>query len=87
MNKEKYRDPTAETAISRADKWEKWQQELEEKHGIKRGDHITIIENRYASGRESYTEENKSQSKSSISVSGRTTAIKWPDQITYILGT
>lgn len=50
MNKEKYKDPTAETAIFRADKWEKWQQELEEKHGIKRGDHITIIENRYASG-------------------------------------
>ena len=50
MNKEKYKDPTAETAISRADKWEKWQQELEEKHGIKCGDHITIIENQYASG-------------------------------------
>lgn len=50
MNNEKYKDPTAEMAISRADKWEKRQQELEEKHGIKRGDHITIIENRYASG-------------------------------------
>ena len=45
-----YKDPTADKAISEADKWEKWQQELEEKHGIKRGDIIPIISTSYSSG-------------------------------------
>lgn len=45
-----YKDPTADRAISEADKWEKRQQELEEKHGIKRGDIIPIISTSYASG-------------------------------------
>ncbi|WP_270432379.1 hypothetical protein [Blautia faecis] len=50
MNNEKYKDPTAEYAIAEAEKWEKRQQELEEKHGIKRGDVIQIIQTSYASG-------------------------------------
>lgn len=33
-----YNNPTADRAISEADKWEKRQQELEALHGIKRGD-------------------------------------------------
>ena len=37
MNKEKYKDPTAEYAIAEAEKWERQQKQLEEKHGIKRG--------------------------------------------------
>lgn len=45
-----YKDPTADKAISEADKWEKRQQELEEKHGIKRGDIIPIISTSYSSG-------------------------------------
>ena len=52
MNNEKYKDPTAEYAIAEAEKWEKRQQELEEKHGIKRGDVIQIIQTSYASGDE-----------------------------------
>ena len=50
MNHEKYKDPTAELAIAEADRWERWQQELEKKHGIKRGDIIQIIQTSYASG-------------------------------------
>ena len=34
MNKEKYQDPTAEYAIAEAEKWERQQKQLEEKHGI-----------------------------------------------------
>ena len=37
-----YNDPTADQAISEADKWEKKQRGLEEKHKIRRGDVITI---------------------------------------------
>ena len=37
MNHEKYKDPTAEWAIAEAEKWERQQRRLEEKHGIKRG--------------------------------------------------
>ena len=44
MNKEKYKDPTAEYAIAEAEKWERQQKQLEEKHGIKRGDVIQIIQ-------------------------------------------
>lgn len=43
MNHEKYKDPTAEYAIAEAEKWERQQKQLEEKHGIKRGDIIQII--------------------------------------------
>ena len=62
MNKEKYKDPTAEYAIAEAEtevsdgeqelaeKWERQQKQLEEKHGIKRGDVIQIIQTSYASG-------------------------------------
>lgn len=50
MNHEKYKDPTAERAIAQADRWERRQQELEKKHGIKRGDTIQIITTGYASG-------------------------------------
>ena len=50
MNYEKYKDPTAERAIAQADRWERRQQELEKKHGIKRGDTIQIITTSYASG-------------------------------------
>ena len=50
MNRERYKDPTAEFAIAKADKWEKRQQELEEKHGIKRGEHLQIITTSYSSG-------------------------------------
>ena len=50
MNQEKYKDPTAERAVAETDKWERQQRKLEEQHGIKRGDHITIIENRYVGG-------------------------------------
>ena len=50
MNHEKYKDPTAERAIAEADRWERWQQDLEKKHGIKRGDIIQIIQTSYASG-------------------------------------
>lgn len=50
MNQEKYKDPTAERAVAEADKWERQQRKLEEQHGIKRGESITIIVNRYASG-------------------------------------
>ena len=50
MNKEKYKDPTAEYAIDEAEKWERQQKQLEEKHGIKRGDVIQIIQTSYASG-------------------------------------
>ena len=49
MNKEKYKDPTAEWAIAEAEKWERQQVRLEEKHGIKRGDVIQIIQTSYAS--------------------------------------
>lgn len=38
-----YKDPTADQAISEADKWEKKQRGLEEKHKIRRGDVITIL--------------------------------------------
>ena len=37
-----YNDPTADQAISEADKWEKKQRDLEEQHRIHRGDTITI---------------------------------------------
>ena len=37
-----YNDPTADQAISEADKWEKKQHDLEEQHKIHRGDTITI---------------------------------------------
>ena len=37
-----YKDPTADQAISEADKWEKKQRDLEEQHKIYRGDTITI---------------------------------------------
>lgn len=37
-----YKDPTADQAISEADKWEKKQRGLEEQHKIHRGDTITI---------------------------------------------
>lgn len=37
-----YKDPTADQAISEADKWEKKQRGLEEQHKIHRGDAITI---------------------------------------------
>ena len=50
MNHEKYKDPTAEWAIAEAEKWERQQRRLEEKHGIKRGDIIQIISTSYASG-------------------------------------
>ena len=50
MNHEKYKDPTAEWAIAEAEKWERQQRRLEEKHGIKRGDIIQIIQTSYASG-------------------------------------
>lgn len=50
MNHEKYKDPTAELAIAEADRWEKRQQDLEKKHGIKRGDTIQIITTSYSSG-------------------------------------
>ena len=43
MNHEKYKDPTAEYAIAEAEKWERQQKRLEEKHGIKRGDIIQIV--------------------------------------------
>ena len=45
-----YNDPTADRAISEADKWEKRQQELEALHGIKRGDTIWIVVSSYSSG-------------------------------------
>ena len=45
-----YKDPTADRAISEADKWEKRQQELEALHGIKRGDTIWIVVSSYSSG-------------------------------------
>lgn len=38
-----YKDPTADQAISEADKWEKKQRDLEEQHKIHRGDAITIL--------------------------------------------
>ena len=50
MNHEKYKDPTAERAIAQADKWERWQQDLEKKHGINRGDIIQIITTSYSFG-------------------------------------
>ena len=50
MNHEKYKDPTAEYAIAEAEKWERQQKRLEEKHGIKRGDIIQIVSTSYASG-------------------------------------
>ena len=50
MNHEKYKDPTAEWAIAEAEKWERQQRRLEEKHGIKRGDIIQIITTSYSSG-------------------------------------
>ena len=37
-----YKDPTADQAISEADKWERKQRDLEEQHKIHRGDAITI---------------------------------------------
>lgn len=37
-----YKDPTADQAISEADKWEKKQRDLEEQYRIHRGDVITI---------------------------------------------
>ena len=37
-----YKDPTADQAISEADKWEKKQRDLKEQHRIHRGDTITI---------------------------------------------
>ena len=37
-----YKDPTADQAISEADKWERKQRDLEEQHKIHRGDIITI---------------------------------------------
>ena len=37
-----YKDPTADQAISEADKWERKQRDLEEQHRIHRGDMITI---------------------------------------------
>ena len=49
MNHEKYKDPTAERAIAEADRWERWQQDLEKKHGIKRGDIIQIVTTSYSS--------------------------------------
>lgn len=50
MNHEKYKDPTAERAIVEAQKWERQQERLEKKHGIKRGDTIQIITTSYSSG-------------------------------------
>ncbi len=50
MNHEKYKDPTAERAIAEAQKWERQQERLEKKHGIKRGDTIQIITTSYSSG-------------------------------------
>lgn len=52
MNHEKYNDPTAERAIAAADKWEQKQKELEEKHGIKRGDTIWIVVTSYSANGE-----------------------------------
>ena len=40
----------AQDAIAEAEKWERQQKQLEEKHGIKRGDVIQIIQTSYASG-------------------------------------
>ena len=37
-----YKDPTADQAISEADKWKRKQRDLEEQHKIHRGDIITI---------------------------------------------
>lgn len=88
MNHEKYKDPTAERAIAEADRWERWQQDLEKKHGIKRGDIIQIITTSYSS-REGkiIRKKDKSQSKSLVSICGRTAAPERNNQITYILGT
>ena len=68
MNHEKYKDPTAEWAIAEAEKWERRQRRLEEKHGIKRGDIIQIIQTSYASGDgKSHHPKGESQDKSIIS--------------------
>lgn len=88
MNHEKYKDPTAEWAIAEAEKWERQQRRLEEKHGIKRGDIIQIIQTSYASGDgKIITPKGESQDKSIISPCSAITITKWHNQITYILGT
>lgn len=88
MNHEKYKDPTAEWAIAEAEKWERQQRRLEEKHGIKRGDIIQIIQTSYASGDgKDHHPKGESQDKSIISPCSAITITKWHNQITYILGT
>lgn len=88
MNKEKYKDPTAEYAIAEAEKWERQQKQLEEKHGIKRGDVIQIIQTSYASGDgKIITKKGESQNKSIISPCSAITVTKRHNQIPYILGT
>lgn len=79
MNHEKYKDPTAEWAIAEAEKWERQQRRLEEKHGIKRGDIIQIIQTSYASGDgKIITQKVKARIKA---------LTERHNQITYILGT
>ena len=45
-----YRDPTADQAVSHADKWERMQQALEAKHGVYRGDKLVILDKRTSEG-------------------------------------
>lgn len=45
-----YRDPTADQAVSHADKWERMQAALEAKHGVHRGDKIAILDRRTSDG-------------------------------------
>lgn len=88
MNKEKYKDPTAEYAIAGAEKWERQQKRLEEKHGIKRGDVIQIIQTGYASGDgKIITKKVKARIKALYPHVVQITISKRHNQITYILGT
>lgn len=50
-----YRDPTADQAVSHADKWERMQQALEAKHGVHRGDKLVVLDKRTSEGIKSNT--------------------------------
>ena len=83
-----YKDPTADQAISEADKWERKQRDLEEQHRIHRGDAITIrVAQKRGSRRGAGGQECTSNRQSIVSSCGGVRTSRRNNQITNILGT
>lgn len=82
-----YKDPTADQAISEADKWEKKQRDLEEQHRIHRGDTITIRVAKREGVDGALVVRCASNRQSIISSCGGVKAARRSDQIADILGT